>query len=196
MSKKAPPSVPVVKSTTEPPKIKPISKVGNKKGEVVTMNALAHLMGVTPRTIKNWTMDGMPCEEQTHGKSWLFDSAACFKWRIEKETKDVQSLYDNLFNKEHITKEHAERRSAVAKMHMDELKLQKELGQVAVIDDLIVNFAAVLGRVKGKLVGMTSRLSGQLSHQDQEGVEEILDIEVKEILGELTEYEHTFIDSE
>jgi len=192
-----PPVAPVAKSiVASPPKAKPIGKVGNKTGEVVSMKSLSYLMGVTPRTIKNWTLDGMPCEEQEHGKSWLFDSAMCFKWRIQKETEDVKSLYEGMFDQKKVSKEEAVRRTAVAKMYMEEHNLEKELGQVAVIDDLIINFAAVLSRVKGKWVGMTSRLSGQLAHKNQDEVEEILEIEIEEALGEMTDYEHTFIDSD
>jgi phage terminase Nu1 subunit (DNA packaging protein) len=183
---------------TQPTEIKPIGKVGNKSGEVVTMSALAHLFGVTPRTIKNWVNDGMPCEEQTHGKSWLFDSALCFKWRLEREVNDLREKYGDSDegDSSRITFNEAKRRSAVATMHLDEMKFQKESGELAVIEDLVVNFSAVLIQIRAKLVSLASRRSGLLTHKDQDDIEKILNEEVSEILEAMTDYEHSFIESE
>ena len=59
---------------------------------------------------------------------------------------------------------------------------------LANIDDLMEIFARALVEVRAKLISLSSRKSGELSHQDQEGVTKILDKEIADMLEVLSNY--------
>lgn len=166
-----------------------------KKGDLVTMAKLAVMMGVTPRTIKNWIMDGMPCEEKGSGRTWLLDSAKCFKWRIEKAEADIAKKYDYLTDPEELSLTEIKKRTAEATMNREELKYEKEAGEVMFIEEMMDNFSAVLAEIRGKLISLPSRRSGVLAHEEQEEIERILNEEVTELLEAMSSYEHSYIEA-
>lgn len=165
---------------------------GNKVGTEMTMAELAVLFGVTPKTITKWTGLGMPCDGG-RGRAYVFDSAACMKWKMEYEIGRI--IKENIPEEDQIkvSLNEARRRKELAGALKAELELANELSQVANIDDLMENFTEALINVRAKLVSMSSRLSGILSHQDEEGVSKILDAEVADMLEEFSEYEHEYV---
>lgn len=83
----------------------------------------------------------------------------------------------------------AKRRKEVSLMLISELALAKEREQVANIDDLMQEFEDALINIRAKLVSMPSRLSGILSHQDEDGVSKLLNSDVRDMLEMVSEYE-------
>lgn len=184
---------PPPKAIRKPPN-KLFTKVGSKEGEIVSMIQLAKLMGVSSKTIKNWVNVGMEGDYGS-GKGWVFDSAKCFRWRIEKEANDIFERFNLSPEDGVITKLEAERRTAVANSELIQLKLEKEREQVALIDDLMLNFSSALSEVRGKLVSLPSRISGLISHQEQSEIDKILEKEVQDMLEALSDYNHVYVEN-
>lgn len=77
-----------------------------------------------------------------------------------------------------------------------ELLLAKERGQVANIEDLMLQFTEALIQVRAKLVSMPARLSGILSHQEEDVIHKLIETDITEILETLSDYDHRYITNE
>lgn len=165
---------------------------GNKEGTSLNMAGVALLFGVTPKSITKWVGLGMPCSGG-NGRAYAFDSAACMKWKMEYEISRV--IKENIPEEDQIkvSLNEARRRKELASALKAELELANELAQVANIEDLMENFTEALINIRAKLVSMSSRLSGVLSHQDEENVGKLLDNEVADMLEELSDYDHEYV---
>jgi len=168
---------------------------GNKAGINLTMADMTALFAVTPQTMIKYVKLGMPYEGGK-GKSYLFDSAACMKWKMEYEINRLVKDKEVEEDAEVVSLAEAKRRRELAGALKAELELANELAKVANIDDLMENFTDSLINVRAKLVSMSSRMAGILSHQDEEGVSKLIDKEVADMLEELSDYEHEYVESE
>ena len=158
------------------------------QGETVSASGLARLIGVTVTNIKKLTDQGLPF--QVDGNVKLFDTIEATKWVIQHEIdKALPADEDG----ERMGVMEAKRRFEVAKMLTAELALAKEREQLADIDDLMNNFIDALVQVRAKIVSQSSRLSGILSHQDEESINEILEKDATDTLEALSSYKHEYI---
>jgi len=166
---------------------------GNKprgKGKKVSQTELMAYLGVADNSIKKWVKLGLPRRKEKNRV--YYDIGEVMRWRIEWETevlKDelVEASRGN--NGDAMTPLQAKLRKEVAQALTAELDLAIKREQVANIDDLMEEFSEALIEVRAKLVSMSSRLGGILSHQDEEGVAKILDGEVSDMLEALSDYE-------
>lgn len=180
----------------QPPKrVEPIPKSNSGakikgKGKRVSQLELSTYIGVATNTLKKWVKLGLPRKKE--GGKVFYDVGEVMKWRIQWET---ESLQDELIRASRdnptdaMTPLQAKLRKEVAQALTAELDLAIKREQVANIDDLMEEFSEALVEVRAKLVSMSSRLSGVLSHQDDEGINKILDQEVQDMLEALSEYE-------
>lgn len=159
------------------------------QGETISLEGLSKLLGKTTTYIKQLIDKGLPFEMD--GNMYLFDTAIATRWVITYEVS--QSVPDDVGK---IAIDEARRRYEVARALQAELALAKEREQVANIDDLMTNFTAALVQVRAKLVGMPSRLSGILSHQDEKVVAELLEKDITETLEILSDYKHEYTGNE
>lgn len=164
---------------------------GTKEGKLINMVDITLIFGTTPKTIKAWIDLGMPYEGG-NGRPYQFDSAKCTRWRVQYEGDVVRSSFGEQYEPEKMALNEAKRRQAVAQALKAELDLEKEREQVANIDDLMENFMSALVNVRAKLISMPARLSGMLSHQDDETVASLLESEISDMLEELSEYNHEY----
>jgi phage terminase Nu1 subunit (DNA packaging protein) len=172
------------------PKNKKGFAIGDSKGKKVGTNELAVLFGVSIRTIENWRKDGLP-HGRKNGKAYEYDSAVCTRWKIDQETKILKDLLVTFGGDDEAEMSgfDAKRRKEVAQALTAELDLVIKREQVANIDDLMEAFSGALIEVRAKLVSMSSRLGGILSHQDEEGITKLLDAEVSDMLEVLSDYD-------
>lgn len=168
---------------------------GTKEGKPVAMVELASIFGTSSKTIKTWVDKGMPFEGGS-GKAYRFDSAKCLRWRVQYEADVIRELLNVQNEPEKMLLNEAKRRQSVAQALQAELNLEKEREAVANIDDLMENFMSALTNVRAKLISMPARLSGMLSHQDDETVAKLLDSEIVDMLEELNNYSHEYVESE
>lgn len=175
----------------------PVVKFGGKVGEELSLIEITKLFGTSSTTILEWVKNGMPSLGGGKGRAYKFDSAACLKWKVQRETDRVREQFAHHFEDgTDMSIAEAKRRKEVAGALSAELGLAKEREQVANIDDLMENFTAALVNVRAKLVSMPARLSGILSHKDDDEVSELLDDEIKDILDELSDYSHEYVEVE
>ncbi len=181
-------------------KLDRIVRVANKDGLKLNLRDLATAFGVSAKTIKQWVDSGLPyLEGGGNGVAYVFDSAQAFKWKLQKEANEIWAQADNSGggtgageDVEKISFEEAKRRREVALAKKAELDLAKELGLVANIDDLVVNFCDALVEVRSKIVSQSSRLSGILSHQEEDEISKLLTADNDETLESLSDYNHTY----
>ena len=65
--------------------------VGPEKnsGVVMTTNEVCEYFGVSPRTVQNWVIAGLPVKEQGGaGKSRMFYSAEVLYWKLRRDIKE------------------------------------------------------------------------------------------------------------
>ncbi|MDK1289825.1 terminase small subunit [Pseudoalteromonas umbrosa] len=159
----------------------------------VNQAELANLFGVTPKTIREWRDAGMS-DLGKEGRSVVYDSRACFNWRVEFEADRTKERFGvNQQEAGSMNMIEAKTRKESAQALLAELELAKTLEQVANIDDLMRNVADALQAVRAKLIGQSNRLSGSLAHQDQEEVCRILDEDADETLKALSDYSHKYV---
>lgn len=174
-------------------------RVGGKAGETVNLTKLAEVFGVGRDTIMEWIAKGMPEFPQPRGSvKRQFDTAMCIKWKAQYELDSISAKYEEKLaeqvetNPDKMTKGEADTRKAVAGALMAELELAKSRGQVANIEDLMENFTTALVNVRAKLVGLPTRMAGDLAHQDAAAVTKLLDKEITEMLTALSDYDHQY----
>jgi len=180
--------------TPNPPKKQGAKLLGGHKkskgkGKRVSQTELCAYLAVADTSVKKWVKLGLPRKKEG-GRVW-YDIGEVMKWRIEWET---ESLKDELVNASResgdvMTPLQAKLRREIAQALTAELDLAIKREQVANIEDLMEAFSEALIEVRSKLVSMSSRLSGILSHKDEEGVTKILDQEVSDMLEVLCNYE-------
>lgn len=178
----------------------------DREGHIIRASELARMFGVTSATISNWRKVGMPVHRKENDRDYMFDSAACFHWRINHEYKLAGEIFQKELNSktEAVVEEiegemsftEAKTRREVANALMAELELAKALEQVANIDDLMDNFTDALVEVRAKIVSQSNRLSGILAHQESDAVRDILDKDSTETLEALSAYSHEYVEGE
>lgn len=166
-------------------------EIEKSAGSQVNMVGLRKVMGVGSRAVLTMIENGMP-HYGGKGRAYEFNTADCFNWRMENQQKLIESQYlsmipdDDPENKMSIGE--AKRRREVALALKAELELANERKQVVNTEDLVGLFSDALVNVRANLTSMSSRLSGTLSHQDEDEVAKLLDAEINDILENVSAY--------
>lgn len=158
-----------------------------KNGELVNSVKLSELFGTPTSVILTWRKAGMPSVKTSHGLR--FNTADCLNWRVLEQDKLVRDELTPLIPDNEMTFTQAKTRKECAEALMSELKLAKARSELANIDDLMDEFSHLLTVLRSKLVSMSSRLSGILSHHDETDISEMLDREVADMLEGFVKYE-------
>ena len=146
--------------------------------------AAAKLLRVTPYKLEKWVEQGMPFEPGPHGiHSDRFDVGDILQWHIDNGGK---GSVDELT----MSASEAKRRQAVAIALSAELDLAVKRGQLAKIEDLMVEFSEALVETRAAIMSQSNRLTGLISHQDEAKVSELLNADAVEILTKLSMYQH------
>ncbi len=171
--------------------------VGTGSGKEVSIIELSLIMGTSTRTLIKYIQMGMPTLSGGKGQKYVFDTAACFRWRVQKEQDDIyKSIASQAPATDVMTATQAKTRKEIAQALTAELDLENKREKLANIEDLMINFTAALVNVRAALVSQPSRLSGLLSHQDEEAISEILEKDAETTLKGLSEYDHQYIGNE
>ena len=160
-----------------------------KVGENVTLVGLCLVTGMTSYEIKDLIEKGLP-HIGGKGRSYVFNTAEVIQFKIKHDAATLREEYESFGELEEgkMSLNEAKRRREVATALKAELELANERKQVANIDDLAALFSDALINVRANLVSMPSRLSGILSHQDDETVGRLLDAEINDILENISQY--------
>ncbi|AUR84112.1 coil containing protein [Vibrio phage 1.049.O._10N.286.54.B5] len=153
----------------------------------LNQTAAAKALGVTISDIKQWVEAGMPFIDGGTSYRNRYVLADIFRWHQDKLKAGAEA---------EMTTSEAKRRREVALALKAELELAKEREQLVVIDDLMNEFQDALVNVRAGLVSMPSRISGLLSHQDEDTISEKLDNEISDLLEHLSKYNHECRDSD
>ncbi|AHK11733.1 terminase small subunit [Shewanella sp. phage 1/44] len=152
----------------------------------LNQTAAAKALGVTIADIKQWVDAGMPFVDGGTSYRNRYVLADVFRWHQDKLKSGAEA---------EMTATEAKRRREVALALKAELELAVSREQLVVIDDLMAEFQSALINVRAGLVSMPSRISGLLSHQDEDTISEKLDVEISDLLEHLSKYEHECRDS-
>lgn len=168
-------------------------KIGNKPGAVLTKAKLAKSIGVHTGTIDYWLKLGMPFIENEIGTK-EYELGKVMEWRVQYEADAVRETFAEIqpIIEDQMTAIEAERREKAAKAQLAELKLAKERGLVANIDDIIENVASALSEVRAGLMSFKSSLPGRLAHKDERFIEKALAKETQNLLEKLSGYNHDY----
>ncbi|ANP79300.1 hypothetical protein A134_23080 [Vibrio crassostreae 9CS106] len=158
-------------------------RLGANQGKKVNKTELAVLWGTSLPTINRYISLGMPAEQD--GRSYVLDTAECLNWRLQKEKDDNQTSAPS----SEMTIEEARRRLEVARAMQAEVALQKELGALIVIDEIMEQVEKALSNVRASAVSLSNRISGRCEFQDQKTIRNIIDQEVNEMLEALSGFE-------
>ena len=156
---------------------------------MVSLAELAGIMGIDVNTVRKCMVQGMP-HKKINARLYEFDTAKAIHWRLQMEADKADEETDE------IRYDEAKRRKAVADALSADLDLEITRSRLAVIDDVMENFAEALVNVRAQLVGMPNRLAGVLEYQEQKEIRSILNQDLKQILNGLSEYEHEYKDNE
>jgi len=160
---------------------------------IVGRQEMANALGVSVSTFKLWekTYKDIPYEQKgvNKHKPYLFKISDVFAWKYGREMKELHDQIKELQEAQEFNDDESRSRKLAAESKLKELELAKELEQLANIEDIMGGFGQCLGKVRAALMSLSSRISGELVHQDQQAINEILDNEVRDILEELSEYE-------
>lgn len=154
------------------------------ENEQLNRLATIKLLKTKAHILDEWIDMGMPFEPGPHGpQSDRFDIGAILQWHIDNGAK---GSVDEIS----MSATEAKRRQAVAVALSAELDLAQKRGQLAKIEDLMSEFSRALIETRAALMSQSNRLTGLLSHQDDETVMKILNDDAAEILSKLSQYQH------
>ena len=172
------------------------SPYNNTPGKLMTLKEILELTGLSQGFISKLRKEGMPVLELPGRRDLRYNSSMVLNYIHEREIKKVQANLTEAIPEVNHAQEMAEaqRRKAVAEAVLSEIKVAKEQGLVANIDDLMGNFSEAITNVRGALMSFRARLPGMLAHSSEEEIAEILDREVKDTLNSLVEYNHEYRD--
>jgi len=143
----------------------------------------AKALGVTTSDIREWCENGMPFINHGVNQRNRYVLADIFKWHQDKVKSGAEI---------DMPVSEAKRRREVALALKAEVDLALARGQLVVIDDLMAEFVDSLVQVRASLIGQASRLSGLLSHQDDDTITKIINDDVEQILEALSKYTHDY----
>ncbi len=172
------------------------SPYGKTPGKLMTLKEILELTGLSQGFISKLRQEGMPVLELPGRRDLRYNSSMVLNYIHQREIKKVQASLEEAIPEVNHAQEMAEaqRRKAVAEAVLSEIKVAKEQGLVANIDDLMDNFSEAITNVRGALMSFRARLPGMLAHSSEEEIAEILDREVKDTLNSLVEYKHDYKD--
>lgn len=172
-------------------------RIGNKPGAVLTKAKLSKSLGVHTGTIDHWLKLGMPFIQNEIGTK-EYELGKVVEWRVQYEADAVRETFSEIqpIIEDKMTALEAERREKAAKAQLAELKLAKERGLVANIDDIMENVASALGEVRAALMSFKSSLPGRLAHKDERFIEKALAKETQNLLEKLSGYNHDYQETE
>jgi phage terminase Nu1 subunit (DNA packaging protein) len=154
--------------------------------EVLELEDIASLLGVSERMIRNYIKDNaLPCRNDGRKRVFVWDEVREWyvAYRIAKDGSRG-SLSTQVPVKEDINA--ASLRKTVAEADLKELQLAKERGQVAAIDDVERILSAANMATQTQILAVPSRLATQmLGLEDHGRAVSILEAEMRQLLSNL-----------
>lgn len=143
------------------------------KGVIMNRAEAARYLGITPPTLDRWVVQGCPVhKEGGRGRSYEFNSADLREWETQKIRAEGRSTAQ-------ATEAELLRRELAAKTELAELKLAREKGEVAPIDQFERAMSLVFGEVRSKLRTIPSRVAPRVvGETDDNRVKAILKDEI------------------
>jgi hypothetical protein len=120
---------------------------------------LADLMGVHPDSVTDFTKQGMPViVKGGHGKESVYDAVECLAWWRKRQGRD--------------SKEVAQARAANASAEINELKIQKERGELIPFDQVLLAGQAVQKQWSTVVRGLPRRMTqaGLIERAQEAGI--------------------------
>lgn len=152
-----------------------------KQGKIVNKRELAHFFGVSPQAVDGWLPRGCPVLKRGGPLvGYQFDTAAVVEWRSEQRVAEAigEQRPDNPGD--------AENRKLSADASLAELKLHRELGQLAKIEDAERIWTRQVSACRTKLLALPSKLAPvALSANSVEEIRSLFERELHEALNEL-----------
>lgn len=159
-----------------------------KQGNFVNRAALASTFGISLPTVDEWVSHGCPVVERGgRGREWRFDTAAVFRWRIDRGEQRAGGGAD--------PKETARRKAEAAAdreeiaRDLERIKLARETGTVVSVDEVAAMVEDEYAAVRSRLLAIRGNLAGRLGDLEAERAAELLEVvdtEIREALEELT----------
>lgn len=156
---------------------------------------VAHEIGVTPATIRNWRDDGCPCEP--FGAGYLYDLDAVRQWAAANG-KTGLSMAQRMAAKAEKSEALAasaggdyddwKTRNEAAKAQINEEKLQQIRMSLLEVDAVKAAWRKYILDVKAKLAGLGSRMAASLVGLDERHIAERIDEEVGRALRDLAKW--------
>ena len=154
---------------------------------------MADLLFVSEKTVRNWmNKNDLPSVDSGRGR--VLQWKAVLDWYVSYKQKEggnggnalVKNALPEDLQLPPESMEAALRRKTVAEADLKELQLAKERGQVASIEDVKRNVAAVAQAIQQKILAIPSRLTPRLvSVDDRNVVNAILEGESQQLCSEL-----------
>jgi phage terminase Nu1 subunit (DNA packaging protein) len=149
-------------------------------------NQIADVLGVNKVTIDTYVRDGMPAVERadrSRGIAWVFDTADCIKWLVDRAGARVTRSNDA--GPESFYAAKSRDKSAVAGLR--ELQLAERRRELVAIDDVAVRVEEQYAIVKSGLRAIPGRVSQVLAVEaDPARVEAVLKTEINVVLSALS----------
>lgn len=143
--------------------------------KLLNVDELAELFAVTPKTIRSWSVEGMPVAKagaKGRGNRSLYDLAACVGWYFSEKAFDDQR-----------------QRLAAAQAEKVEMENATRRGNLARHEDVIAFWNACIANSRARLLALPSRIAAPLPQALRAEIHEHARAIIFEALQELADYE-------
>lgn len=152
------------------------------RGIIMNRAEAARCLGITPPTLDRWVAQGCPVhKEGGRGRSYEFNTADLRDWENDRTRAEGKSATN-------ATETELLRRELAAKTELAELKLAREKGEVAPIEQFERAMSMVFGEVRSKLRTIPNRAAPRVvGEADDNKVRAILKDEIDLALQALSD---------
>lgn len=158
-----------------------------KQGRTFSLFEASSIIGVTRQTLAKWLADGCPAvtrADRSRGVDWEISIAEVMDWRIRKAVDDAVARYEGDAGK--ISREEADRRTAVARMITSEIEADEALGKVVAVADVADAVTQEYGPLRTQLQSVGAKVAGRAATMTSApAIQELVDAAIVESLEAL-----------
>lgn len=121
-----------------------------KSRMLLSVAEAAQAFRVTPRTLRNWLADGLPCHGE--GKKRQIDLAEAVRWRLDRERAVLERKAVDI-----PPRHESEARLQAARAKIAELELAKLEGELIPMDLHIQHVELICDRLRAKMLNLPGR---------------------------------------
>lgn len=150
-------------------------------GVPVNRAEMARIFGITPPALDDWRHKGMPCESADGSREITFHTRDAIDWFAAREVEKVTAAQTDT---DGIQTDEAKRRSAVARMIVDEIDADIALKNAVLVSDMLDIVRTEYATLRQTLMQIGAKIADKACTMTVPGeIQELVETEIAKALN-------------